>query len=146
MKNLWNPAAHEEIVARLQRVTPDARAKWGTMNAEKMLCHLIDSLRMTVGDTHPKSKKLPIRYFPLKQLIIYVFPFPKGAPTAPELLQTNAQAVEESRQQLAALIDRFRNSRGAARPEHPAFGKLTERAWGALTYKHIDHHLRQFGV
>jgi hypothetical protein len=28
----------------------------------------------------------------------------------------------------------------------PLFGPLTGREWGALAYKHADHHLRQFGV
>src|SRR5439155_229052 len=60
--------------------------EWGRFTAPKMVCHLADSLKMAMGDLKVVPKHLPIRYPPLKQLIIYVAPFPKGAPTAPELL------------------------------------------------------------
>ena len=50
-----------------------------------MLAHLNDSYRMCLGELKVKSKHLPLRYTPIKQLVIYVAPFPKGAPTAPEL-------------------------------------------------------------
>ena len=31
-------------------------------------------------------------------------------------------------------------------PAHPLFGPMTWREWGVATYKHTDHHLRQFGA
>lgn len=113
-----------------------------------MLAHLNDSFLMATGDLPVASKKLPLRYFPLKQLVIYVLPFPKGAPTAPEIIKRGATArFEEERTAFRTYADRL-----AAKPvtdtwpEHPAFGPLTHRAWGVLEFRHIDHHLRQFGV
>ena len=95
-----------------------------------------------------RAKNLPIRYPPLKQLIIYVLPFPKSAPTAPELL---VRAPGDFAADCAELDRRLRGRAArAARPhsrrEHPAFGKLSKRAWGVLIYRHMDHHFRQFGV
>lgn len=57
-----------------------------------MLAHVNDALRMPLGEVTPASKKLALRHFPLKQLFIYVFPFPNGLPTAPELLARTSGA------------------------------------------------------
>ena len=92
-------------------------------------------------------KNAPIRFPPLKQLIIYWLPWPKGVPTAPELLARPPSEWQGElvtlRDELAALVKRGRS--GPFVP-HPAFGRLTPRAWGVLVYRHLDHHLRQFGV
>ena len=147
MKTLFDEASRTEIRNRVARVATDARPKWGKMNAEQMLAHLTESLRMATGELTTRSKKLPIRYFPLKQLIIYLLPFPKGAPTAPELMPADARSVEQSKNDMARLMTDFAGRAAITTwPEHPAFGRLTTKAWGVLTYRHIDHHLRQFGV
>ena len=89
--------------------------------------------------------------FPLKHLILYVLPFPKGAPTAPALkpeLKPNAVAsFEEEREALLELLERIGTGlREGVGPTHPLFGPLSWREWGVTTYKHADHHLRQFGA
>jgi hypothetical protein len=147
MKTFFDAAARDGILARAERITMDSHPRWGTMNAEMMLAHLVESLRMGVGETQPKPKKLPIRFPPLRQLIVYWLPFPKGAPTAPELLPEDRRSIEDSKRELARLAALF-GERGAHPewPPHPAFGNLGRRGWGVLTYRHIDHHLRQFGV
>jgi hypothetical protein len=146
MKTLWEQDARLELLRRIDAVDAGAKPLWGRMTAGRMLRHLAQSLAMATGELPAKSKKLPIRYWPLKQLIIYVFPFPKGSPTAPELLEGD-EAPEQARAELRSAVERFTTLRDTASwPEHPAFGKLSTKAWGALTYKHIDHHLRQFGV
>jgi hypothetical protein len=110
-----------------------------------MVCHLADSLRMAMGDLPVKPKHLPIRYPPLKQLIIYVAPFPKSAPTAPELLTREPREWAKDIADLRGLLDRAAAMPTTEEwPEHPAFGALSRRAWGVLIYRHMDHHLRQF--
>lgn len=147
MKSMWNDPDRERMVARIGSVQSAAQRRWGKMNADQMLAHLVQSLRMALGEIPTKSKKLPLRYFPLKQLVIYVAPFPKGAPTAQELLGGDASSAERSKAELQRLLDLFVKRRGErVWPEHPAFGHLSERAWGVLTYRHFDHHLRQFGA
>jgi hypothetical protein len=113
-----------------------------------MLTHLRLSALMALGELPVacKSKRL-FQVFPIKHLILYVVPFPKGAPTAPELLAPDAAAVEASRSELLSLIDRIGTGpREGAGPVHPLFGPLSLREWGVATYKHTDHHLRQFGA
>jgi Protein of unknown function (DUF1569) len=147
MKTMFDDDVRRDIQSRIDRVTSDAPAQWGKMNSEQMLAHLTESLRMGTGELPVKSKRLPIRYFPLKQLILYVLPFPKGAPTAPELVPPDRRTVEASKAELARLLSDFCSRRSQSQwPEHPAFGKLSTRQWGILTYRHFDHHLRQFGV
>ena len=147
MKTIWNGDRHRELQERIARLSPTAPAQWGKMNARQMVIHLSDALKMSGGEMAVAPKRLPIRYPPLKQLIIYWLPFPKSAPTAPELLSRRATEWHGEMQELKQELERF-TQRGPSGPfvPHPAFGKLTPRAWGVLVYRHTDHHLKQFGV
>jgi hypothetical protein len=147
VKSIWQDGARRELADRLGAVTPDRRAEWGTLSAPKMVCHLADSLNMAMGDLEVATKWLPIRYTPLKQLIIYAAPFPKGAQTAPELLKREPREWANDVADVQDLLARAASARTtAAWPDHPLFGKLSKRAWGVLIYRHMDHHLRQFGA
>jgi hypothetical protein len=145
---MWEEARQREIRERVARLSRESRGAWGRMSAPQMVCHLADSLKMALGDLPVTPKKVPIRFPPLKQLIVYVAPFPKGVPTAPELIARPPAAWQADVAELQALVDRFvaRGRQAAPWPDHPAFGKLSQRAWGVLVYRHMDHHLRQFGA
>jgi hypothetical protein len=113
-----------------------------------MLQHLRLSASMAVGDMPvPSANKRVFQVFPLKHLILYVFPFPKGAPTAPLLKPVQVTSLEEERVAVLELMERIGTgpTEGAG-PAHPLFGPLTWREWGVVIYKHSDHHLRQFGA
>jgi hypothetical protein len=104
---------------------------------------------MTLGELKvPSANKRAFQIFPLKHLIIYVLPFPKGAPTAPELkVDEVAASLEDERAALLELLDRIGTGpQEGAGPAHPLFGPLTRREWAVITYKHVDHHLKQFGA
>ena len=147
MKSVWQDAARRELQQRIGRLTPDARPAWGTMDAAAMVSHLAESTRMALGELPCAPKNLLFRYPPLKQLIIYALPFPKGVPTAPELIARTPGEWPGEVARLNAAIERLvKRYPSGPWPQHPAFGPLSARAWGALTYKHFDHHLRQFGV
>ena len=148
MASLWQEAARRQLRERLAALRPDAPSRWGKMNGPQMLAHVNDALRMATGELPVAPRKLPVRFPPLKQLLIYVLPFPKGVPTARELLGRIDQA--QFAQEAAAfpeMLERFASRPAdAPLPDHPAFGPLTRRAWGVLAYRHVDHHFRQFGV
>jgi hypothetical protein len=147
MKSIWDDGARREVRDRVTKLSPDRQAAWGRMSAPQMVCHLSQSLEMALGDLPVESKRLPIRYPPLKQFIVYLAPFPKNVPTAPELLERSPREWHADVADLARLIERVAARRGSRTwPEHPAFGRLSERAWGVLMYRHMDHHLRQFGA
>lgn len=147
MKSVWNDSDYRELRERLDRLTPDTAARWGKFTAPQMVCHLADCLKMATGELPVPSKNLPIRFTPLKQLIIYVLPFPKGAPTAPQLISRKPAEWSGEVQLLRNEFDSFvkRGPSGKFVP-HPAFGTLTPKSWGVLVYKHMHHHLTQFGV
>ncbi|MDB4892873.1 MAG: hypothetical protein JWL61_4728 [Gemmatimonadetes bacterium] len=147
MKTIHAAADRRSIVERIGRLQPDSRAQWGKFTAPRMVVHLTDALRMATGELACKPKQTPLRFAPLKQLAIYVLPFPKGLPTAPELLERVPSAWKGEVNALEGMLDRVgKRTATDAWPLHPVFGTLSPRAWGVLVYRHCDHHLRQFGV
>jgi Protein of unknown function (DUF1569) len=148
MRSILNESDRTEIRRRVQSLSASSTRKWGSMDVASMLQHLRLSGLMTVGELPvPSSNKRPFQVFPLKHLIIYVLPFPKGAPTAPELKPAGAASLEEERTAVLELLERIgTGAREGAGPAHPLFGTLTWRQWGVTTYKHADHHLKQFGA
>jgi len=146
-KSVWNAQARQELLDRLQRLGPESTPRWGRMNAAQMLAHLRMWMQMATGELKTASKNLPIQYPPLKQLLIYWLPFPKGVPTAPELIVREeldwAGEYAAVRRQLQSFAPPEPETKW---PLHPAFGIMTTKAWGVLAYRHTDHHLKQFGV
>jgi len=145
---MWDPSLRASFSERVKKLDRDSKAAWGKFNASGMLAHLNDSYRMFTGELKVKSKNLPLRYTPIKQLVIYVAPFPKGAPTAPELLaRCDGAVLDDEKQAIETMFAKLAAVKpGDPLPEHPAFGVLTYRAYGVLMARHTDHHLKQFGV
>ncbi len=147
MKSLLQAQTRKEFHQRLEQLKADRPAQWGRMNCEQMLAHLSDSLRMALGELSVKPKPSPLKYFPLKQLTIYWLPWPKGVPTAPELIARQADNWQKELATIKELLDRFGKAENRSDwPQHPAFGKLSAQDWGVLQYRHFDHHFRQFGI
>lgn len=147
MKSLYHDARRRELKERLGRLAANTSPQWGKFDAPKMVVHCTDALKMALGKIPTKSKRLPIRHAPLKQLFVYWLPWPKGAPTAPELLQRSPADWDAEVASLLALMDEAGTlAPDFEWPEHPAFGRMSRRAWGVLGYRHLDHHFRQFGV
>ncbi len=147
MRTLHRPADRAEILSRAQRLSSVTPARWGRLTAPQMVTHITDAIRMATGSLPVPSKRMVVRFPPLKQLLVYLLPMPKGLPTAPALLARAPAEWGSELTQLAAELDAFgRHPAGGPWPVHPAFGTLSRRAWGVLAYRHVNHHLRQFGV
>jgi Protein of unknown function (DUF1569) len=148
MGSILNEADRTNIVNRMQSLSVSSTGRWGSMNVVGMFEHLHLSMRMAVGEMPvPSVNKRAFQMFPLKHLLMYVLPFPKGAPTAPLLKPGAADSFETERTAVLNLLERLgAGPREGAGPDHPLFGPLTWREWGVLTYKHADHHLKQFGA
>jgi hypothetical protein len=146
-KSLQDSRARQQLLDRLERLTPEATARWGKMNAPQMLAHVADWMQMAKGKLEAAPKRRPLRFPPLKQLAIYWLPFPKNLPTAPEL--TTRKPLEWAIECAAfrAHVQSFEElDAKTVWPDHPVFGRLTPKAWCVLGYRHTDHHFRQFGV
>lgn len=147
MPTLFDPTDRAALLARVDLLTPDARRVWGKMSLGQMLAHCAGQLRLGLGELPAGRMKVPYGLPGLKQLAIYVVPWPKGAPSAPELVSPPPVEVEAGKAAVRGCAERF----GALGPDHawplhPTFGRLSRRAWGVLSWRHLDHHLRQFGV
>lgn len=148
MHSILNEGDRAAIRSRMQSLSASSTRRWGSMDVAEMLKHLRLSADMTLGELLvPSANKRVFQVFPLKHLILYVFPFPKGAPTSRELKPIVAGSFEEERAAVLDLLEQIGTGpREGPGPAHPLFGPLTWREWGVATYKHADHHLRQFGA
>jgi hypothetical protein len=146
-RSLANALARKELLDRLERLMPDATPLWGEMTAPQMLAHLADWMLMAKGELKAARINRPLRYPPLKQLVIYWLPFPRNVPTAPELKGRKPLEWAVERAAVRRHVQSFENIGPISTwPEHPVFGKMTPRAWCVFAYRHMDHHLRQFGI
>jgi hypothetical protein len=149
MRTILDATDRDTLCRRVASLTSASTPRWGRMNVRAMVAHLSQWTRMALGElpVAPRNK-VAFQVFPLKHLILYVFPFPKGVPTARELLSRQEEGpIEADQAALQALLQRLGTGPGEGMgPVHPLFGALTRKEWGALAYKHSDHHLRQFGV
>jgi hypothetical protein len=148
MGSILNEGDRAEIDRRMRSLSASSARRWGSLDVVGMLQHLRLSARMTLGELSvPSANKRVFQMFPFKHLILYILPFPKGAPTAAELKPSDPSSFEEERAALLELLERIGTgpSEGAG-PAHPLFGPMTWREWGVVTYKHADHHLKQFGA
>lgn len=148
MKTLFDTADREAILARLSALQPECTRQWGTMDPAQMLCHCAIALETGTGDRPMKQKLIGKILMPLfRSKILGEKPFAKNSPTDPTFVVSGARDFAAERTRLTALIQRFveRGEEAAGKETHAFFGKMTGKEWGELMYKHIDHHLRQFG-
>lgn len=153
MKNLFDPAQAYEVKQRILRLQPDSERQWGSMTVVQTLAHCTSSFDMATGGVNPKRAPFPANILGriIKPLVLNDDkPFRRNSPSAPELFRADiAQCdFEHERTELIAAVDSFA-AQGAAccsQHPHPFFGPLKPEQWAILMYKHVDHHLRQFGV
>ena len=148
MGSILNESDRTALISRINSLTDSSTARWGRMDVVGMLQHLRLSTQMALGELPVVCKnKRPFQMFPLKHLILYVLPFPKGAPTAGELYPDGTSSFDEERATVVNLLQKIGTGPADGMgPAHPLFGPLSRREWGVATYKHVDHHLKQFGA
>ncbi|HEX4952070.1 MAG TPA: DUF1569 domain-containing protein [Thermoanaerobaculia bacterium] len=146
VRTLLSETDRAQILERLKRVRPDSKPLWGTLDAPRMLCHVADQMRVALGDVPSKPIHNFLTRTLVKSLVVNTgFQPPKAKiQTAPEMLASKPTSWEADLEACVALAERL--GRGSAHAVHPAFGPLTAEEWGRLAWKHVDHHLRQFGV
>lgn len=136
------------ILARIDRLSPDSKRQWGKMNVNQMMRHVNDFLNFTTG-LKKANKRNNIFMTTFGKWYALTFPFLKNLPTAPEANEVknniNPEHFEEERNNLKKFIRDFAAHSGEFE-NHVVFGKMTREEYGILFYKHLDHHLTQFGV
>lgn len=151
IENMFDAQGKARMLERINRLTPDAQAEWGKMNVSQMLAHC----NVAYETVHEPGKHAPpgpigklFARLIAKGMVVGKRPYPKSSPTAPMFVMTDPKDFEKERARLIAYIDKT-FEQGAAHYEgleNMTFGKLSAREWNTLFSKHLDHHLKQFGV
>ena len=153
MKNrtLLHPEARAEILRRIEALTPRSERRWGRMTPHQMVCHLSDACRAALGE-----RRVPVigtlwERTVIRWLAIHTnVKWPQGVRTVPEADQeiggTRPTEFARDVDELRGLIQRFSGPEAQLSGYHPLFGALSATEWGRFSYRHADHHLRQFGA
>jgi len=149
MKNLYQSEAVDELMSRIDKLQPSAQRQWGKMDVAQMMAHCSAALDMASGRVNPPRILIGrlIGSF-LKSVYTNERPFSPNSPTDKTLVVSDPREFGREREQLKTKIRDF-HDRGEAkctRNPHPFFGELNSSQWSRGMYKHLDHHLRQFGV
>jgi hypothetical protein len=150
MKTVFDAACVDELHNRLARLQPGSSRQWGKMSAAQMLAHCSKGLEMAAGEIRPPRALVGriIGRVVKRAALRDDKPMIRNSPTSRELVieDDHEFAVEQAR--LSTLIGRFAAAGRGGCTSHPHafFGPLTPDEWGILMYKHLDHHLRQFGA
>lgn len=150
MKSLYNKNDIQEFVARINRITPATEPQWGKMNAAQAMAHCSAPLRMAHGEI--KGKRGLIAFlFGKSAKKKYTKPsieFAKNLPTDPNFIFPSTVEFETEKQKLIAKLNEFvsKGKAGITAQPHSFFGVMTPEEWDIIQSKHLDHHLKQFGV
>lgn len=150
MPNLFEPATRQTIMERLSRLTPGAARHWGKMEPAQMLAHCTAAMQVATGELPRKQPFLfkLIAPFARSSFLSEHKPFGKNSPTDPAFVVSDSRDFEREKARLTATVERFSESGPgeAGKHEHSFLGRITGEQWGVVMYKHLDHHLRQFGA
>ena len=149
MHSVFHPSGKANLSARIEQLNASSERKWGTMTVEEMLWHLRSQLEMAAGVRPQKTFLKSVAGLPpVRWLMIYLIPWPKGLPTAPEMkpgkVREQVEDFEAEKQKLLQQLSYVEQAQLLL--PHPVFGALSKRQWGYLIWKHFNHHFQQFGV
>lgn len=148
-KNLLHKNSAQSIIHRVEGLDPNRTNLWGAMNAKEMLLHCNSCNREIFEGKRGKSKT-SLKQYLLRTLALYIAPnFTKGiASESKHITKGKVSHIdfEAAKNEFIQLIERFPLNRQKLTLTHPAFGNISTKQWGIAAYKHMDHHLRQFGI
>ncbi len=151
IKNIFTEEVAQEMVGRINTLTPESERQWGKMNVGQMLVHCNGVYGSILSDEdQPKPNfitKFMIKMF-AKEIVTGDKPYKQNNPTSPQFIIKDERDFEKEKALLIANIhevqalgeDHFDNK------ESHSFGKLSVNQWNNMFYKHLDHHLSQFGA
>jgi hypothetical protein len=149
MNSLFTPSASEEVLARIDKLQPTTQGQWGKMDSAQMLAHCANAMEMATGKLVIKRGFIGRFIGPrFRGMATSDKPFSRNSPTATELKMADPRDFAREKERLRQVVQEFHRGGEAKCTSlpHPFFGPLTPAEWSILAYKHLDHHLRQFGV
>ncbi len=147
MKSLFEKKAYEELLQRLENINSDSERLWGKMSPGQMAWHCQFPLKIAVTNEDRGVSGNPLVRWLFKKSLYNDKIWRKNLPTAPGLKATEEKDFAIEMPKLKQLVkDCYEVKDREKWNPHPLFGTLTREQWGKMEYKHLDHHLRQFGV
>ncbi|WP_417592443.1 DUF1569 domain-containing protein [Owenweeksia hongkongensis] len=148
--DIFTKEVSDEIVERISKLTPETQPQWGKMSVGQMLAHCCVTYEMVYTDKFPKPKgvvKFMLKVF-VKNTVVGPAPYKRNSRTAPAFLITGNKDFDAEKARLVGYIRQTQELGGAHfdNKESLSFGKLRTDQWNIMFYKHLDHHLNQFGV
>ena len=149
-KNIFLLSDANEVITRIQQLNPDSQPLWGKMTVGQMLAHCNVTYEMVFDNIHPKPNSIVrfiLKLF-IKNTVVNEVPYKHNSSTAPQFIIKDSKDFEKERVRLVNYIYKTQEL-GEAHfdgKESLSFGALTKSEWNNMFYKHLDHHLRQFGV
>jgi Protein of unknown function (DUF1569) len=150
LPNIFTKSVADGVIQRINNLTPTTQGQWGKMAVAQMLAHCCVTYEMLFEDKHPKPNgfvKFMLKMF-VKNPVVNEAPYKKNSRTAPAFLITDTKDFDIEKNRLINYIKKTQEL-GEAHfdgKESYSFGNLSKTEWNNLFYKHIDHHLTQFGV
>ena len=150
MKNIFTEAVTNEVIVRIEKLTSTIQPNWGKMSVAQMLAHCSVTYEMVYTDKHPKPNsfaKFMMKLF-VKKIVVSEKPYSKNGRTAPQFLISDERVFETEKKRLIDYIKKTQQlgEKEFDGKESHSFGNLTSAEWNNMFYKHLDHHLNQFGV
>jgi oxepin-CoA hydrolase/3-oxo-5,6-dehydrosuberyl-CoA semialdehyde dehydrogenase len=132
-----------EFIPTLKNLQADTVGKWGKMNAQQMVEHVAGFFKVSTPVEHlPKYKEFLLSDKEFRENT--------KAPVLPDdplpLHFTNLkEAIADLCKEVNSFYEKFEKDKGL-KTQHPVFGDLNFEEWVLLHYKHVVHHLKQFGL
>jgi hypothetical protein len=152
-RNIFDQAAREEVLSRIEKLTVESRGKWGRLSAPQMIRHLAEACRLAF-DEIPIADQSTFFTRTIAKWIFLSNIKPPGREkgkikTLAEVdiveLRTALAEMGIEKENYKAMVERMVNTSDLSK-KHPLFGKMSRKDWGLLTYAHADYHLTQFGL
>jgi hypothetical protein len=149
MESLFEPAGRDGALARIGALRPDSKRAWGTMDAAQAMAHCALAMETATGDatlSRPFAARLLGWMF--RGPMLGPKPYGRNGRTHPQLVVKEPKEFAREQARLLAVVRKFHDGgpASAARHEHALLGRLTGEEWDRFLRKHLDHHLKQFGV
>jgi len=149
MRNLFEREVVDEVISRIDKLQPTSQRQWGKMDVAQMMAHCSAAMDMASGRLNLPRVFIGRLLGPfVKPILTNEKPFSRNSPTDKKLVIADQRDFPREQEQLKQKVRQFHEGGEAkcTRQPHPFFGSLTAQEWSRGMYKHLDHHLRQFGA
>ena len=151
MKNVFDLNTTEEIVNRINKLSPTSQALWGKMTVAQMLAHCNVIYELVYEEDKHKKPNAFMRFIMktfVKKVVVGDAQFKQSLRTAPMFIIKDDKNFESEKERLIGHISKTQSLGGAHfdQKESHSFGVLSLHEWNNMFYKHLDHHLNQFSV